>query len=78
VARVYSSAAAQIAHTVPVASAKVWSFLKLARQFASSRPRYSISASTIHGQGDAKIGHQRNVLLQQDVLRLDVAVDHRS
>ena len=30
----------------------------------------------MHGEGDAEVGHQRRPVLQQDVLRLDVAVDH--
>ena len=30
----------------------------------------------MHGEGDAEIGHQGGPVLQQDVLRLDVAMDH--
>ncbi len=29
-----------------------------------------------HGQGDAEVGHHRAAVVEQDVLRLDVAVDH--
>ena len=30
----------------------------------------------LHGQGDAEVGDQRAAVVQQDVLGLDVAVDH--
>ena len=32
------------------------------------------AAGTLHGQSNAEIGHQRGAILQQDVLRLDIAM----
>ena len=34
-----------------------------------------MTAGLLHGQGDAEVGDQGGAVLEQDVLRLDVAVD---
>jgi hypothetical protein len=34
------------------------------------------AAGLARGQRDTEVGHQRRPIVQQDVLRLDVAVDH--
>ena len=38
--------------------------------------RHPVAAGVAHGQRDAEVGDQRRPVVQQDVLRLDVAVDH--
>ena len=38
--------------------------------------RHALTAGSLHGERDAEVGHQRVSALQQDVLGLDVAVDH--
>ena len=38
--------------------------------------RHPAAAGLVHREGDAEVGHQRRPVLQQDVLRLDVAVHH--
>ncbi len=40
-----------------------------------SRLRHPRAAGLLHGEGDAEVRYQRVAPLQQDVLRLDVAVD---
>ena len=37
---------------------------------------HPVAAGLARGQGDAEVGHQRAAVVQQDVLGLDVAVDH--
>ena len=38
--------------------------------------RHPLAAGALHGERDAEVGHERVAALQQDVLRLDVAMDH--
>ena len=37
---------------------------------------HPVAAGLLHGEGDAEVGDQGGPVLEQDVLRLDVAVDH--
>ena len=38
--------------------------------------RHAGAAGALHGEGDAEVRHQRVPFMHQDVLGLDVAVDH--
>ncbi len=44
----------------------------------SERPglRHALTAGLLNGECDPKVGYHRVTILQQDVLRLDVAMDH--
>ncbi len=46
------------------------------RPKADTRGRQPVRAASAGGQGDPEIGHQRLTLVEEDVLGLDVAVDH--
>ena len=38
--------------------------------------RHALAAGRLHREGDAEVGNQRVAALQQDILGLDIAVDH--
>ena len=68
--------------TVKVAAAVKWSSARLLRTHVRRRPEHNprignlLPRGSRHGSSDPEIAHDRVPRLEEDVLRLDIAVNH--